>query len=194
MPYAVEFLLNREKTERVLEIWKEMAAREYGIEMVGMPHITLGVWDDLDLDLAKDWLRTFTANLAPIPVRFASTGFFANDRAVVFLAALATPSLLELQTRFCREFAGSQCEPWTNYRQDWWVPHITLAMNVENDVFPEAMLVAKQIGLPCEGVLEAITIVEIPSVLNHGTFALTGRANEPEIRNSSGQSGLQPDL
>ncbi|MEJ7902240.1 MAG: hypothetical protein WKF63_10360, partial [Thermomicrobiales bacterium] len=68
---------------------------------------------------------------------------------VVFLAAIATPSLLELQSRFCRDLAGQEGDVWINYREDWWVPHCTLAMGVDNAVFPEAMLVAKQIGLPC---------------------------------------------
>lgn len=174
MPFAIEFLLDQEKSERVRHVWQDMADHKYGVEIEGRPHITLAVWETVDLDIARTWLEAYAALQPPIPVRFASTGFFANELAVVFLAAIATPYLLELQTTFCRDFAGPDGDSWVNYREDWWVPHCTLAMGVENDVFPQAMQVAKQIGLPCAGVLEAVTIVEIPALIDHGTWPLTG--------------------
>lgn len=174
MPFALEFILNQEKSALVRTIWQEMAEHSYGVGISGRPHITLAVWDDLDLDASNAWIENYAAHLAPIPVRFASTGFFANELAVVFLAVIATPSLLELQSRFCRDLAGQTGDVWINYREDWWVPHCTLAIGVDNAVFPEAMLVAKQIGLPCAGMLEAISIVEIPGLTDHGTWPLTG--------------------
>lgn len=176
MPFVIEFLLDQVKADRVRQTWQDMAEHGYGSRLDGRPHITLAVWDDVELERALPWLDTFAASQPPIPVRFASTGFFANELAVVFLAVIATPYLLELQTGFCRDFAGPRGESWINYRQDWWVPHCTLAMNVEHDVFPQAMQVAKRIGLPCAGVLEAISIVEIPSLTDHGTWPLTGPA------------------
>ncbi|MEJ7902241.1 MAG: hypothetical protein WKF63_10365, partial [Thermomicrobiales bacterium] len=78
MPFALEFILNQEKSGRVRMIWREMAERGYVLELSGRPHITMAVWDDLDLVASNAWLQDYAAHLAPFPVRFASTGFFAN--------------------------------------------------------------------------------------------------------------------
>jgi hypothetical protein len=176
MPFAIEFYLDDVSSARVRGIWNDMTDRGLGQPMAGRPHITVAVWEELDLPVALRWLAGYASTLAPFPVGFASVGFFANNPAVAFLAPIVTRELLELQQRFSDEFQGGLGSSWLYYQPGRWVPHCTIAMGLDDAALPKAMEVARHIELPFEGVLTSIGILEFPAIVDHGTVPLTGDA------------------
>jgi 2'-5' RNA ligase len=176
MPFAIEFYLDEVSSTRVRSIWDDMVHQGLGQPMAGHPHITVAVWEDLDLPLTRDWLAGYASTLAPFPVGFASVGFFANNPAVAFLAPIVTRDLLDLQQRFSDEFMGGLGSSWLYYQPGRWVPHCTIAMGLDDAAFPRAMEVAKHIELPFDGMLTSIGILEFPAIVDHGTVPLTGHS------------------
>ena len=170
MAFAIEFFLDEASVDRVREVWTQMTAEGFVVAMEGRPHITLGIWDEIDIEKSQTWLRDYATTVKPFEVRFASVGYFANDLTVVFLAPVVTAHLLDLQVGFQNEFRGQVGEAWSNFRPGWWVPHCTLAQGIERESFSEAMTLSREIELPFDAVLESIGIVEFPALNEHGTF------------------------
>ena len=172
MPFAVEFFFDQKSTDRVRDVWSNMSNLGYGVEMTGRPHVTLAIWDAIDIEEAHGWLRAFALELQPFSIRFASVGLFARPRSVIFLTPVVTAYLLEIQEKFRTSFRGPVGDSWSNFRPGWWVPHCTLAHDIGLASLPAALATASEIELPFEAEANSIGIVEFPSITEHGTFRL----------------------
>jgi len=175
MPYAIELALDPDSAAVVRRIWRELA--DAGIEyMAGSgarPHVSFGIWESLDRDRAEAELTRFAAETSPIRVTFASVGLF--PRVAVFLAATATADLLDLHAGFHSRFFQLGQAPWEHYRPGVWVPHCTLAIDLEPDRFGDALAIAGRLALPLEARLIEVGIVEFRPVTQLVSRALGGR-------------------
>jgi 2'-5' RNA ligase len=93
-------------------------------------HISLAIYDQLQVAQATAALRRLALETRPLRVGLASLGLFPAERSVLFVAPVVTDSLLELHARTHRAFApfaGAGC---AYYRPGAWVPHVTVAMNL----------------------------------------------------------------
>jgi 2'-5' RNA ligase len=199
MPYAIELFLDETNARLVEDVWSKMAEREIGVDLQGRAHITLGVWDDIDLDVAHPWLETFAAATPPLAVRFAGIGSFLGPQLVVFLAPVVNAELIEFHTRFMNVFPRTRGEAWSYSQPGSWVPHCTLALGFTDDQFTPVIEVARTIELPLSATLESIGIVEFPEILDHGTFALAGATTRtvqfvPRTDLRSRKTDQDPDL
>jgi hypothetical protein len=174
MPFAVEFFFDPETDARIQGIWRDVGEQAAVAPMTGRPHLTVAIWDALDLDTARSWLASYATQLPPFEIGFASVGFFANAPAVAFLAPIVTRHLLDVQASLCDSFQGGAGENWSYTRPGRWVPHCTFAMGLDDVAFPRVMDCSRHIPLPLHGTVSAIGIVEFPALLDHGTWTLTG--------------------
>lgn len=172
MPFAVEFFFDQVHADRIQDVWSQMSDHGFGVEMTGRPHVTLAIWDEINLGVAQDWLREFAMELQPFPIRFASVGLFARPQSVIFLTPVVTGNLLEIQELFRTNFRGRIGESWSNFRPGWWVPHCTLTQGIERESLPGALALASEIELPFVAEVNSIGIVEFPSITDHCTFPL----------------------
>ena len=172
MPYAVELALDPPSAAVVRRLWRELDDAEitYVARSGARPHVTLGIWDRERADAA---LAGFAAETAPIPLTFASVGLF--PRVAVFLAPTVTVELLDLHARFHRRFGRLGEGAWDHERPDGWVPHCTLATDLEPDQFGSALAIAGQAPLPLECRLVEVGVVEFRSVKQLISRALGGR-------------------
>ena len=102
MPFAIELTLDAEAGDAVRALWRALA--DAGIDSFMLrsgaaPHITLAVYDDLDIDAYVTTLGAFATAVAVHAVTFASIGVFPTT-GVVFLAPVVTPELLAIHARF----------------------------------------------------------------------------------------------
>lgn len=174
MPYAYELALDPEAAAVVQRIWRELADAGIGyMASSGVrPHVTLGIWETLDRDRAEAELTRFAAETPPVQVTFASVGLFPG--VAVFLAATVTAELLELHAGFHRRFARSGEAPSGYYRPGRWVPHCTLATDLEPDRFADALAIAGRVRLPLGCRLVEAGIVEFRPVKQLVSRALGG--------------------
>lgn len=175
MPYAVELALEPASAAIVRRAWQDLA--DAGIGHVAgsgaRPHVSLGIWNTLDLGAAEAELRRFAAETAPVRITLASVGLFPG--VAVFLAPTVTAELLSLHAAFHRRFEGAGQGAWAHYRHGIWVPHCTLATDLEPDQFGTALSIAARVPLPLESRLVEVGIVEFRPVKQLTTCALGGR-------------------
>jgi len=181
MPFAVELTLDVEAGTAVRHLWHAVAdagVADFMLRSGAAPHVTLAVYDDLDVEAYVTRLGAFAAATAPQPVRFASLGVFPNS-GVVFLAPLVTPALLAVHARFHAEFAPPGAS-WAHYLPGQWVPHCTLAMELAPDAIAPAVEVCRHAALPLAGRLVEVGVIEFRPVAQRYAFALTGGTNESD--------------
>jgi len=167
MPYAVEMFFNSECEAAIRRIWHDLA--DNGVESVlldirSRPHLTLGVFSGLQLDEMCDGLEGYAREIAPFPVSFSSIGVFAIERGIVFLAAGATPTLLEVHNTFYRRFGDFGSGAWRIYLPGRWVPHSTIATDVSEELVPKAVAVARKAAFPIEGTVRELAVVKFQPV------------------------------
>jgi 2'-5' RNA ligase len=175
MPYAVEVALDPAAAAIVRRIWRELGDAGIGY-MAGAgarPHVTLGIWDTLDHADAEAELSRFAAETAPIRLTLASVGLF--PAVAVFLAPTVTVELLDLHAAFHRRFNRFGRGPWDHYREAAWVPHCTLATDLEPGQFGSALAIAGRAPLPLESRLVEVGIVEFRPVKQLVSYELAGR-------------------
>ncbi len=175
MPYAVELALDSESAATVRRAWRELA--DAGIGYVAgsgaRPHVTLGIWGAIDRTRAEAEVARFAAETAPVRLTLASVGLFPG--VAVFLAPTVTADLLDLHAGFHRRFDRLGHGAWDHYRQGTWVPHCTLATDLEPDQFAGALAIAGRVPLPLECRLVEVGIVEFRPVQQVISRALAGR-------------------
>ena len=175
MPYAVELALDPASADVVRRVWRELddAGITYVSRSGARPHVTLGIWETLDHDGAEAELTRFAAETAPVRLTLASVGLF--PRVAIFFAPTVTAELLQLHAGFHRQFDRLGERSWDHYRPGGWVPHCTLATDLEPDQFGGALAIAGRVPLPLECRLVEIGIVEFRPVKQLVSFALGGR-------------------
>ena len=175
MPYAVELALDAAAAAEVRRVWRELddAGTGYMARSGVRPHVTLGIWDTLELEGAEAELSALAAEIAPVRLIFASVGLFPG--VAIFLAPTVTAELLDLHAGFHRRFGRLGRASWDHYRPGSWVPHCTLATDLEPDRFGSALAIAGRVGLPLECRLVEIGIVQFRPVKQLVSRALGGR-------------------
>lgn len=134
MPYAVELELDARAIAAVDRLSRRLES-ELSIETVrqlgAAPHISLAIYDDLHVDAFLPRLAAFAGEVRPIPVPLASLGIFPGAASVIFVAPVVSDGLLALHRHYHKAFADHDAAAWGHYRPGFWVPHVTLAMDLD---------------------------------------------------------------
>lgn len=93
------------------------------------PHVTLAMVNTREPERLAAPLRRALAGVAGIPLTLTALGFFLTDRSPAYLAVSPTRRLLEVHERV-HAAIGTQGS-WSYYQPGNWMPHCTLAMDVE---------------------------------------------------------------
>jgi 2'-5' RNA ligase len=180
MPIAVTLELDAVAAANVEPLWDALehdatvvaTTRRIGVG----PHVTLAVYDAIDPQTLLPRLGGFARLLRPVPIRFASLGVFsAGTRATVFLAPVPDRILLDLHEEFHREFADCLDRCIAHYRPASWVPHLTLAQDVESAALALAVARIAGVTVPFSGMLDMLSIVRYMPVERVGRYALGAR-------------------
>jgi 2'-5' RNA ligase len=141
------------------------------------PHVSLVIWDRLDVARAAPEVAALAAETAPPALSFTHVAAFGAE--VVYLAPAPSPLLAELQARVHARFAalGESC--WAHYEPTAWIPHCTLAMDLGSVTAATALAVASTLALPLDARLTRMTIVEFRPVRERFSRPLSGRGAAP---------------
>ena len=159
MPYAVMLFFDEESTVRLENIREALRLRGVEVDEAAKPHISLAIYHDLDVADLRVRLEKFARTCPPEPLRFGSIGVFPADPPVVFLAPIVSCDLLDLHARFHAHFADYASEEWDYYRPGVWVPHCTLALQLDERAFRAMGEVFKELPLPRGVTVERIGVL-----------------------------------
>jgi 2'-5' RNA ligase len=95
------------------------------------PHMALAIYETLDIAAAAPRLERWAAGQRPPAVRLGSLGVFGGPAGTLFLAPIVGPELLALHESFQAEFADLMPQRWPFYQTGNWIPHVTLAQDLD---------------------------------------------------------------
>jgi 2'-5' RNA ligase len=165
MPFALELTLDRLAAARVRELWGQLATAGFTFpaESGANPHVSLAIWDTIDHLAMEQSIMSFAMVTPPVDVVFLRVSSFAAS-GVVFLAPDLDWRLLEVHAKCHHDFAGLGDGAWPHYAVGTWVPHCTLAQDLDALGVAQALTIAQRACLPLRGRLEAVELVEFRPV------------------------------
>src|SRR5215510_11260342 len=169
--FAVELLFDRRGDEAVRRVWRALGG-PVEARQSARPHVTLAVYGRVAPAPFAAALASWAAAARPLDLRLASVGLFPGDARVIFFAPIVTIELLELHRGFHAALASVGQDPWALYRPGAWVPHCTLAMEIDPAALHRAVDAARDAPLPIDVRLSAVGLVEFRPVVELAEFPL----------------------
>lgn len=159
MPYVVQLDLGA-GASRIAELCDALDPAVETVRRLGdVPHLSLAIYDELNVDACAVRLGAFAETLQPLTLRLAGIGVFAAATHVLYAAPVVTQELLTLHRRFHDSFAppGAACHE--HYRPGAWVPHVTLALNLSAAQLHAAFGTTTSQWTPFAGEIDAVRLI-----------------------------------
>ncbi len=177
MPFALQLFFDSATDTAVRSLWEALAStgvpfplRDSG----NRPHFSLAIYGELNTTVCADLLSSFAETLAPFALSIASLGIFPGEQAVVFLAPIVSPRLLDLHRQVHQLLQDTGALPSTQYLPGHWTPHCTLATRVPPHLLSQAVAIGLGMSFPLPISIEEIGVIEYPPVSQLFAFRLTG--------------------
>ena len=177
MGFAVEMYFD-EKTEKSLrdlrKILTDAGVKPVLDEIGDRPHISLAVFSQVDVDVLLEEVEGFAKETRPLPLTLGAIGAFATADAVLFLTPAITQDLMDVHWDFHQLLGDLKMHPHAYYQPDRWVPHSTVAQNVEEGMVGKAFDVMRKSFKPISGKLVEMGLVRFRPVESIGVCPLAG--------------------
>ena len=160
MPYAIELYLNTESSKTIDEIRNKLILEGINIDQGTKPHISLGIYNEVKIEDFITELQIFSRKIKSLNVNLSSIGMFVTQEPVIYLAPTVTKELLDIHAKFHSYFEKYKNQAWDYYLPNNWVPHCTLAMNLDNDMVNRVIEICSKISLPLKAKLDRIGLIE----------------------------------
>ena len=175
MGYAVEMFFDEQTESKIRGYFKllfDLGLSKTIYETGTRPHISLAVYNEVDLDKFTEKLKVFLKDKEPLKLGFVSISIFPTEPSTVFLTPNSSDELLRFHYdyhNFMDEFLKTE---WGYYLPNNWVPHCAIAVEVPKqkaaDIIDEILKDFNQFHF----YIEKIGIVEFRPVKEIKTFSL----------------------
>jgi 2'-5' RNA ligase len=176
MGFAVEMYFD-EKTEKALrdlrKVLSEAGVRPVLDEIGDRPHISLAVFSQVEVDELLEEMEKFAAETQPMSITLSAIGAFATAEAVLFLTPAITQELMDVHWDFHQLLGDLKMHPHAYYQPDRWVPHSTVAQNVEEGMVGKGFDVLRKSFKPISGKLVEMGLVRFRPVESLGVYPLS---------------------
>ncbi len=166
MAIGVSLWFDRALEDRVRGLWRGVAERGWSRRLHEgpyRPHVTLGVWERLDLPRLVPALRGALASAGSFPIAFGSVGTFPGGEGVAFLAPCMSARLFELHRQVHALGTEHGTGAFAYYVPDAWIPHCTIAWNATPEAVLDSVAWLAALDLPWEGRAEAVGVIDTPA-------------------------------
>lgn len=166
MTYAINLYFDQGAENYIKNIWSRLERLEKGKCLTcvnGRPHITLAIYEDFDLELAKGRLKSLK-DFPAFSLKFHQIGIFPHHKGAIFLTPNLTDNLFQIHRQvheFFQDFAG---QGWEYYKPQAWYPHCTLAMETPREHIPSVLEQILQGFQPLEVLVKSIGIVSLEPI------------------------------
>ena len=142
MDYAILLSFDTQADEQIRQLAQSLA--DGGVNSTYLasglrPHLTLAEFNTSQITDVRDCLNDLVGHaLQPIEIKLASVGFFPGENSVIFLSPIIDERLLNFH-RQINSALEPLCESFSPlYREENWVPHCTVALELGVDEFSAA--------------------------------------------------------
>jgi 2'-5' RNA ligase len=166
MPYTIVLYFNQQTEALIRSYWERLANENISTELPDSgirPHITLAIYEELNCQSCESELANFAREASHLTIPITHLGIFNNPDSVLFLAPTATKELLDFHARIHTCLLSKAQKSWEIYQPGAWVPHCTLAMNLNAQQLSRAVSICSDIHLPIELRATQIGAVEFVS-------------------------------
>ena len=179
MLYAVGLNFDVGTDNLILNIWKQLAETglaNYLHTSGNHPHITLGIFEDIDVEKTKNVIESFSKSLAPFPLSFQQIGIFPSPKVAVFWAPVITEKLFELHSNLYKQLSKFGSQPdFDFYKPGHWVPHCALAMEIDDtSKLLEIIEVCLSLPNPHNVMVGELALISIRPIQPLANYALLG--------------------
>lgn len=167
MPYAVHLFFDPYTEKIIRSAWKKLADSNispYMSQSDNRPHFSLAIYQTIDLKACEQKLQSFASTCYQMSVSLEYLGIFPTDPAVVFLSAPISSSLIDLHAKVHELLQPISSDAASYYLPGNWVPHCTLAFELETKLISQALNIGLQIPLPISGIITEIGLIEFRPV------------------------------
>ena len=167
MTYAVNLYLNQEAENHITHIWHQLSALEKGKCLTccnSRPHITLAIYEEVDLEEIQKRLKTFAQNIHSFHLQFLQIGIFPHPKGTIFLTPNLTDELFKLHRDFHEAFMDYQGQGWDYYKPNAWYPHCTLALETPLEEIPCVLGEILKVFKPMEVCVGSIGIASLDPI------------------------------
>jgi 2'-5' RNA ligase len=169
--FAVELFFDADGDAAVRRVWQQIGGPVLA-SPTARPHITLAVYGQVEPEPFAAALADWAASARPLDLHLASIGVFPGEARVLFFAPVVTAELLELHRGFHVAFERRGHESWPLYAPGRWVPHCTLAMEIDSAALHRGLDAARAAPLPIPVRLSAVGLVEFRPVVERAVVPL----------------------
>jgi len=149
--------------EEIRRVWRVLRARGISSPLLrtgGKPHLTLGIWDELDTKSILPDIKRLSEELKAFPVTFSSLATFGGRGGTIFLGPAITPSLITVHNRLYSILRDISDNSEGLYRPGCWVPHCSLTLGTSPSDLPGAYSICMEtISLPIRGWIKEIGLI-----------------------------------
>lgn len=184
MDYAVLLSFDSASDQRIRQMIQGLAVAS-GNEtylLSGLrPHLTLAEFDTDRHETVRQTLADLAEKiLRPIPVKLASAGFFPDNQSVLYLAPIVDELLLDLH-RMVNNALEPLCTAFSPlYREENWVPHCTLALELDTDTFAGSCRKLSELFTPLNTLAVQLSLIACCPFCEQALFPLGSRLTVPE--------------
>lgn len=176
MSFSIELHFDQKSNLIIRNMWKKLRERnvsDYMDKYGGFPHVSLAIFDDIDVLSVVKLIEEVVENENMFTVKMSSLGIFPSNESVLFLSPVASATLINLHSKLHMLIKDIESK-WEYYLPDLWVPHCTLGMNIHKSKLNNAIDVITEDYVPLEVIIESIQLVEFNSVKIVKSFKLRG--------------------
>lgn len=167
MTYAINLYFNKEAETYITSIWRSLESLEKGKCLTcanGRPHITLAIYDNLDLEVAKKRLETLSSNVYSFDLKLLQIGIFPHNKGAIFLTPNLTDRLFQIHRHFHQLFKEFEEQGWDYYKPQSWYPHCTLSLETPTEHIPSVLEQILKVFRPIDVSIRSIGIVSLDPI------------------------------
>lgn len=138
MDISLQLLFDNPSTERLREVWHWQAEVTGSCTLIDGPydpHITLGLFKNLDHQQFSSELRAIACDVPEFEIRFGHIGQFPGEEGTLFLVPVFNNILQTLHLSVlsvCDRLQGDLARP-EYYLPENWVPHCSVSWRTERE-------------------------------------------------------------
>lgn len=177
MPFAIQLFFDSSSDTAIRNLWAELAnsglpfpLRDSG----NRPHFSLAIYREINTTVCANLLRSFAQTRTSFAAAIDSLGIFPGEQAVVFLAPIVSPYLLDLHRQVHQLLQDIGTLPSSYYLPGQWYPHCSLATRVPSHLISQAVMIGLGMAYPLSINIEEIGVIEYPPVKHLFSFRFTG--------------------
>jgi 2'-5' RNA ligase len=167
MAFAVVLYFEDLHESEFQKIWKTLAEEGLSTDLLKAeirPHITLGIFDELNCQPCDSQLAELAAQTRSLEFQITHLGLFIHPEPVVFAAPTITAELIVFHQTLHKIMAVESKAPWEMYLPGKWVPHCTLALGFEMEQVGKIFKVCQELKLPMPIKADQIGVVDFQPV------------------------------